>query len=216
MYLFVGSGDIGDLLAEENTDAHFRLWNKFLNNQKPNYNALNTSIDAFRTGAILEERFFQILPDGYYFQEMVINSEMDALKVTLDFPLYRDQKIIDFDELKTVNFDDYLIIEKLRQSEYSVYINFIKKYYKKYYNQLQSQLFTTGLDSANLVFLCVYSYIDEDNYNRDIKENEYIKFKVYRDSAVINLIKDKLTPFQNVKNYYRHGIRIKSRTRHDI
>jgi len=209
MYLTIGSGDISALLSGQDTQAYRKLWEKFLSPEPPNYNALASTIDAFRTGAILEERYFGILPGNYFYQVKVTNKEFDCHKATLDNALILDNKITGFDELKSVNLDDYLLIEKYRDSAH--YTDFIKKRYKKYYNQVQDQLFTTGLEAANLVFLVVYSYNDSDNYNRIIKHNEYIKFPIVRDEKVINEIRKRLIPFQQVKTIIQNNYGIRNK-----
>lgn len=202
MYGFVGSGDIGDLLAGPHTKAHRNLWNKFLDEDAPVYNAKSCGIPALQAGAILEENYFKYLPDGYLTQVKVTNVEMNALKVTLDFPLISGNDIVDFDELKSINFDDFLAIQKYKSASYETYIEFIKKAYKKYYNQIQSQLYTTELASSNLSFLVVYSYNEADLIKREIQDNEVIKFRIKRDEETISLIKHRLKPFQIIKDYY--------------
>jgi predicted DNA-binding ArsR family transcriptional regulator len=108
---------------------------------------------------------------------------------------------IDFDELKTANFSDYLEFEAIKNSQTDL-LSHIKKYYKNNYNQVQQQLLCSGLDSANIVFLAVYSYDDEENMHRDIKENEFIKVRIFRDEAVIAEIKGRAQIFQTIKDYY--------------
>jgi len=46
----------------------------------------------------------------------------------------------------------------------------------------------------------VYNYSDEDNYNRDVRQDEVVKFRIFRDVEVIDFIKERATPFQIVKN----------------
>lgn len=202
MYMTIGSGDIGDLLAGKNTKSHLSLFEKFISESPPHYNAIASPIDAFRAGAILEDRYYQILEDGYLPQVKAFNPSLDVIKVTIDFALIHKNKIVDFDELKSINLDDFFSLEKIKNKEYDEYIIYIKKYYKKYYNQVQSQLFATGLDEANLVFLVVYSYNDSDNYERIIQPNEFIKFRIKRDDIVISSIKERASIFQSIKNYY--------------
>ena len=74
-------------------------------------------------------------------------------------------------------------------------VKVIKTKFKKYYNQVQQQLLCTGLESALLVFLPVYNYIDEDNYSREVSQDEVVKFRIFRDAEVIDLIKERGLPF---------------------
>jgi hypothetical protein len=194
--MYIGSSDISALLSGKDTKAHIALMQRFVSGEKPHYNAKTSPIDALRTGAILEDRYLLVLPDGYYPQFIVESTKMDVFKCSLDFARLEQGKVVDFDELKTCSFDDFLLIQENG-------VDFKKPVYKKYYNQIQEQLYCTELDSANLVFLVVYTYEDEENYNREIRENEYIKFRVERDERVIALIKKRVMIFQQIKNYYR-------------
>lgn len=200
-YLTIGSGDIPDLLMGKQTKGYADLWRKFLSENAPYYNALASPIDALRTGAILEDRFFQILDDSYYAQEKVTSSKMNVLTVSLDFAKRKNGSIVDFDELKTIWFTDYIeiisVIQKLDEKEQ---IKAIKKKFKNNYNQIQSQLFASDLDSANLTFLAVYSYEDEINYLRTINPSEFTKFRIPRDIEVIKKIEHRLGIFQSVKD----------------
>lgn len=201
--MYIGSGDIVKLLAGKNTKSHQSLLSRFVSDEIPYYNAFASPIDACRTGAILEDRYYLILPDGYYPQYKVISSEMDVLTATIDFALLSSGKVIDFDELKSIYFNDFLVMQERVNADYEVYISVIKKLYKTYYNQIQEQLYCSGLDEANLVFLAVYTYEDEVNYSRNIQPNEYIKFRIKRDEHVINIIKERALIFQQIKDYYK-------------
>jgi hypothetical protein len=194
--MYIGSGDVGALLSGRDTKGHIAMLQRFVSGEKPYYNAKASPIDALRTGAILEDRYLLTLPEDYYSQYTVESTEMDVFRCSLDFARIEKGKVVDFDELKTCSFDDFLVIQEKG-------INFKKPAYKKYYNQIQEQLYCTGLPSANLVFLVVYSYEDEVNYNREILENEYVKFRVERDEHVISLIKERGMIFQQIKDYYR-------------
>jgi hypothetical protein len=194
--MYIGSGDVSALLSGKETKAHISLMQRFVSGEKPYYNAKASPIDALRTGAILEDRYLLTLPDDYYSQFMAASSEMDVFKCSLDFARMEKGKVVDFDELKTCSLDDFLQIQERG-------VDFKKPVYKKYYNQVQEQLYCTGLDSANLVFLVVYTYEDEANYNREIRENEYLKFRVERDEGVISLIKERGMIFQQIKDCYR-------------
>jgi hypothetical protein len=198
--MYIGSGDVAALMAGKETDTHAKLLRRFVSGEKPYYNAKNSPIDALRTGAILEERYDKIKTDDYYAQYVVQSTEMDVLKASIDFAKLDAGKVIDFDELKTVSFDDFLTLQSLAEKPDSQ--KEIKKRYKKYYYQIQQQLYCTGIDEANLVFLVVYSYDDEENYNRDVQPNECLVFRIHRDEEVINAIKERAQIFQQIKNYY--------------
>ena len=202
MYLTIGSGDIKDLLSGFETKAYNNLWDKFKSENAPMYNALNSPIDQLRTGAILENVYYKTLPDSYMPQYKVLNKKYDCFKATLDFADLQNGLVIDFEELKSIAFEKYKTIEKLRDTPYNVYIEYIKKKHKIYYNQIQSQLFASGLDECTLTFVVVYDYIDEINESRVLSDNEYIKFRIKRDDDVINMIKYRLTPFQQFKDFH--------------
>lgn len=197
MNLIIGSGDVNSLLAGYKTKSYGDLLRKFVAEEKPYYNALSSPIDALRTGAILEVNYLNILPDNYFCQYKVQSKEMNIFKCSLDFAKIEGGEVTDFDELKTMWFTDYLdIIEPNKNSD----ADFIKKKFLHYYKQVQHQLYCTELESANIVFLSVTSYVDEENYMRVIKDNEFTKFRIYRDEEVINKIKERGLLFQTIKN----------------
>lgn len=200
MNMTIGSGDISSLLSGYETKSYRELWKKFISNEKPIYNAKASPIDALRTGAILEDRYYLTLPSYYFPQVKVKCKEQDVLVTTLDFSSRECNN--NFEELKSVEFNDFLKIQMYKDRSYKEYIHFIKKYYKKYYNQVQSQIYSTGLDYGTLTFLAVFSYDDEVNYNRYIKDNEVVKFMINREEETINLIKHRLTPFQQFKDFH--------------
>jgi len=205
MNLTIGSGDISALMAGINTKTFGDLMRKFVDEDKPYYNALASPIDALRTGAILEQNYLKILTDDYFIQYKVTNEEMDVFTSSLDFAKINGGKVVDFDELKTIHFTDYIdmvqpLINKTEEEQKAI----IQKTFKKYYNQVQIQLFCSKLDSANLVFLAVDSYDDEENILREIQENEYSKFRIYRDEKVISQIISKGQIFQTIKNYFKN------------
>lgn len=192
--MYIGSGDCASLLAGLKTQAHLNLLRRFVSGEVPYYNALASPIDALRTGAILEDRFFLTLPDDYYPQYKVINEEQDVLKSSLDFAKLDKGEVVDFIELKSVSFYDFLEIND---------IDYIKKKYKNYYNQVQFQLYCTGLQSATLCFLCVYSYDDNENRVREINtEMDTKRFTIERDEKVIQKIRERAEIFQQLKNLY--------------
>lgn len=204
MNLTIGSGDISALMAGINTKTYGDLMRKFVDDYKPYYNALASPIDALRTGAILEQNYLKILTDDYFIQYKVTNDEMDVFTSSLDFAKINGGKIVDFDELKTIHFTDYIeliqpLINKSQEEQQAI----ISKTFKKYYNQVQIQLFCSKLESANLVFLSVDSYNDEENIIREIKENEYYKFRIDKNDKIINQIKNKAQIFQSIKNHFK-------------
>lgn len=204
MNLTIGSGDISALMAGINTKTYGDLMRKFVDDYKPYYNALASPIDALRTGAILEQNYLKILADDYFIQYKVTNEEMDVFTSSLDFAKINGGKIVDFDELKTIHFTDYIeliqpLINKSQEEQQAI----ISKTFKKYYNQVQIQLFCSKLESANLVFLSVDSYNDEENIIREIKENEYYKFRIHKNDKIINQIKNKAEIFQSIKNHFK-------------
>lgn len=205
MNLTIGSGDINHLMMKKETSGFKDLLRKFLSDEKPYYNALASPIDACRTGAILEQKYIDTLPEGYYSQYKIASKELDVFVSTLDFALLDSGNVVDFDELKTLHLYDFLeTIEPLRGEPERDYLPVIKKQFKSYYNQIQAQLFCADIESANLVFLAVDSYNDDKNYNRVIQPNDYIKFRIRRDIEVINKIKERATIFQSIKDYFKN------------
>lgn len=200
--MYIGSGDVYALMSGRNSETHYKLLRRFVSGVKPYYNAKGSPIDALRTGAIIEDRYSDTLPEGYYRQYEVVCPEMDVLKCSLDFARIENGVVVDFDETKSCNFGDFLKFEAFRFDQ-DKGVEFIRKYYKANYNQLQQQLLCTGLESANMVFIAVYTYDDEENTSRVIQENEYIKFRIQRDEAVIEVIKDRAMIFQTLKNHYQ-------------
>lgn len=199
--MYIGSGDTAALLSGLNTETHYKLLRRFVSGVKPYFNAKHCGIEAFETGAILEDRYYLTLPDGYFTQVKCICKEMDVLKSSLDFAKFEAGIVVDFDELKSCNFNDFLNLEPFR-SDNSAGIAYIAKHYSKYYNQVQHQLLCTGLQSANLVFLAVYNYDRLTNETRNIEPNECIKFRIYRDQKVIDTIIGRAKIFQQIKDAY--------------
>lgn len=198
MNLIIGSGDVGDLFAGYQTQSFGNLLRKFVAEDKPYYNALASPIDALRTGAILEVNYLKTLSDDYFAQINMQSSEMNIFKCSLDFAKIQGGQVVDFDELKSMWFTDFVdMIEPYRDSNK---IEFIKKKFKRYYNQIQHQLYCSELESSNLVFIPVYSYVDEENFEREIKESEIVKFRIYRDEEVIAKLKQRGEMFQMIKN----------------
>lgn len=203
MNLTIGSGDISALIAGINTKTFGDLMRKFVAEDSPYYNALASPIDALRTGAILEQNYLNLLSDDYFIQYKVTNNEMNVFTSSLDFAKINFGKVVDFDEMKTIHFSDYIALivpmiglDEIQQKK------LILKNFKKYYYQVQIQLFCAELESANLVFVSVDSYNDEENFVREIQENEYAKFRIYRDEKIISEITKKGEIFQTIKNYF--------------
>lgn len=201
MILTIGSGYTNKLLSGKKTKGFAQLLQLFVADSKPYWNSYNSPIDALRTGAILEANYAKILPEDYYCQFKATSKEFDCLTSSIDFAKIEKRKIVDFDELKTIFFTEYVdIIVPLKELEPKQQIAFLKKKFKNNYNQVQFQLYCSGLTSANLVFLSVESYNDDENIIRQIKENDYTKFRIERDEMIIAKIMERATIFQNIKN----------------
>lgn len=199
----IGSYDVNALLAGKTTKAHRELWNSFFSCERTRYNSMDSPIDQFRTGAIIEERYYSRLPDYYFTQVKVVNREQDVLHSTLDFAVIEDGIVTYFEELKSINFDDFRKLESIQMLTSEEKQEYISKTYKGIYNQVQKQLYDSGLESCVLVFVVVYSYEDSDNINREIRDNELIKFTISRDKQVISMIRKRAGIFQSVKDFYK-------------
>lgn len=193
--MYIGSGDVSSLMSKKETKAYQTFFSRFCSGEIPYYNAKASPIDALRTGAILEERYFLILPENYFPQMKVVSKEMDVFKASLDFGKIEGGKISDFDELKTIWFEDFFKIEETE--------SFVKTKYKKYFNQIQEQLYCSELLSCNIVFLAVYSYKDEINYTREITEKDIKRIRINRDEKTIEKIKEAGEIFQTIKNNFK-------------
>lgn len=196
----IGSGDVTALLAGKNTKSHKALLERFVTGNRTYYNALNSPIDALRTGAILEEKYHDYLPDDYFPQFEVTCEDMDVFRAHIDFAKIEGGKVVDFDELKSCNLDDYLEIQSRDGDEL---MKWIRRNYKNNYNQVQMQLMCAGLESANLVYLGVTTYDDEENWQRVIKDHELTKIRIQRDEEVIALIRERGQIFQQIKDFYK-------------
>lgn len=200
---YIGSGDVAAMMAGKDSKAYLSLLQRFVSNEIPVRNAKESPIDALRTGAILEERFFLTLDDSWFCQYFVQSNEMDVFKATLDFAQLEKGEVVDFIELKSINFDDYITMVEPIKNDNDALVDYLKKKHKAYYYQIQEQLYCTGLERAHLCFLSVTSYDDEENYARDIKENEYTKVLVERDDEVIDAIKQRGEIFQSIKDNFK-------------
>lgn len=198
--LYIGSGDVHALMMGRTSAGYLRLLQRFVSGIVPHYNALASPIDALRTGAILEERFYQTLPFEWFPQYRVQSEEMDVFRASLDFAKLDEGRVVDFIELKTVNLDEYIENIQPIVDDNDALLEFLKRKRPSYYNQIQEQIYCAGLDVAHLVFLSVTSYDDAENYARDIKDNEYVMVTVPRDNDTINEIKEKGKLFQTIRD----------------
>ena len=203
--LYIGSGDVHALMMGRTSAGYLRLLQRFVSGIVPHYNALASPIDALRTGAILEERFYQTLPFEWFPQYRVQSDEMDVFRASLDFAKLDEGRVVDFIELKTVNLDEYIENIQPIVDDNDALLDFLKRKRPSYYNQIQEQMYCAGLDVAHLVFLSVTSYDDAENYARDIKENEYVMVTVPRDNDTINEIKEKGKLFQTIRDELKNN-----------
>lgn len=200
---YIGSGDVSSMMAGKDTKAYLSLMQRFVSNEIPYYNAKESPIDALRTGSILEERFFLTLDDSWFCQYFVQSKEMDVFKATLDFAQINGGEVVDFIELKTVGFNDYITMVEPIRDDNEALLEFLKKKHKAYYFQIQEQLYCTNLERAHLCFLSVTSYDDDENYQRIINSHEYTLVEVERDDEVIEAIKERGLIFQTIKNNFK-------------
>lgn len=203
--LYIGSGDVHALMMGRASAGYLRLLQRFVSGIVPHYNALASPIDALRTGAILEERFYQTLPFEWFPQYRVQSDEMDVFRASLDFAKLDEGRVVDFIELKTVNLDEYIENIQPIVDDNDALLEFLKRKRPSYYNQIQEQMYCAGLDVAHLVFLSVTSYDDAENYARDIKDNEYVMVTVPRDNDTINEIKEKGKLFQTIRDELKNN-----------
>ena len=203
-YLSIGSGDVGNLLSGKQTKGYADLWRKFLSDSAPYYNAFASPIDALRTGAILESAYSNYLSDDYFIQIKRTCPTMDVFTSSIDFGKFSGGNLVDFDELKTIFFPDYIeLIKPICDLDEKEQIKVLKKKFKKNYQQVQFQLLCSGLESANLVFLSVESYEDQVNESRVIRDEDVTKFRIKRDPQVINFILERGDIFQKVKDNFK-------------
>lgn len=203
--LYIGSGDVHALMMGRTSAGYLRLLQRFVSGIVPHYNALASPIDALRTGAILEERFYQTLPFEWFPQYRVQSDEMDVFRASLDFAKLDEGRVVDFIELKTVNLDEYIENIQPIVDDNDALLEFLKRKRPSYYNQIQEQMYCAGLDVAHLVFLSVTSYDDAENYARDIKDNEYVMVTVPRDNDTISEIKEKGKLFQIIRDELKNN-----------
>lgn len=197
---YIGSGDVASLMMGRGTKGFLSLLQRFVSDEMPARNAKNSPIDALRTGAILEERFYLTLGDDWFYQYFVQSKVMDVFKCSLDFARIGGGKVVDFIELKTMPFNDYINNIEPIKNDNEALVEYIKTKHKAYYMQVQEQLFCTELQQAHLCFLSVTSYDDEENYQRDIQPNEYTMVTIDRDEVMIAKILDRGNIFQQIKD----------------
>ena len=122
MNLYIGSGDIKYLLMDNKTKGYQDFIRKFVSDDKQNYNAFASPIDALRTGAILEQRYLLTLSNDYFCQWKATFEEMDIFTSSIDFAKIENGLIVDFDELKTIWLTDFLdIIQPLKSLFCSIF-----------------------------------------------------------------------------------------------
>lgn len=200
--MYIGSGDIYALMSGKDTKAHISLMQRFVSGIKPYYNAKASPIDALRAGAIVEDRYLSSLPIWFIPQYVVQSKEMNVFKASLDFAEIKDGKLFDFRELKSVYLNDYIDnIQPLKGNNEKL-LEYVNKKHKGYYNQIQEQLYCSELESCYLVFLCINSYDDEENYHRVITDDDVTMIRIHRDEKVISSIKERGSIFQQIKDFY--------------
>lgn len=200
--MYIGSGDIHALMSGKDTKNHISLMQRFVSGVKPYYNAKASPIDALRTGAILEDRYLASLPIWFIPQYVVESKEMNVFKASLDFAEIKEGKLYDFRELKSIYLNDYIDYIQPIKGDNDKLLDYVKKKHKDYYNQTQEQLYCSELDSCYLVFICVNTYNDEENYHRVITDDDVTMVRIYRDEKVISDIKQRGFIFQQIKDYY--------------
>jgi len=200
--MYISSGDTTSLLSGITTESHRKLLRRFVSDEIPIYNSYASPIDALRSGKILEDRFCLAIDDRYIPQYKVVSEEMNVCYSTLDFAEIQSDKVVDFIELKTANLLDYQSICMFKNTSQREYLPFILKKYKHNIDQVQFQLFCSGLEKAKICFLEVQTYNDEENYERIISEDEYVMFEIPRIENIISKIRERLSVFQTIKDYY--------------
>lgn len=192
----IGSGNIKDLLQDRNSKGFKKLLIDFIKDEPINRNALNSPIQQFRTGAILEEVMYKSMPENYMAQVRVKSDLFDIMTCTLDFALLDKGKVTYFVEMKTLNFDSFISLYSASNR-----LEHIKKYYKSYYNQVQEQMLVTGLKTCTIMFVVVLSDDDNDNWNRVFKKEDIVNVVVPFDEMVGNKIIERISFFQQIKDF---------------
>lgn len=141
-----------------------------------------------------------VLDDSWFYQYHVQSDEMDVFKATLDFAKLEAGEVVDFIELKTISFNDYITQIEPIKDDNNALVQFLQKKHRAYYNQVQEQLYCSRLERAHLAFLSVTSYDDEENKLRVIKPNEYTMVEIERDDEIIDIIRERGHIFQLIKD----------------
>lgn len=198
--MYLGSGDTTALLSGTNTKGYLSLLQRFVSNVKPHYNAKASPIDALRIGAILEERYIsQFDDDNYYPQVLAVCPAMNVFICHLDIAKMENGQVLEFIEVKTVGFVDFQEMILMNETEL---LEHVKKAYKNYYNQVQQQLLCTGLKEAEIHFIQVMDYDDDNNYNRVINPSEVIRCRIEADPEIQAKIKVRGQIFQDIKDSF--------------
>jgi hypothetical protein len=203
MKLSIGSGDCKSIMMGKKTKGYQDFVRKFVSDDIQIYNSYSSPIDALRTGKILEDRFALRLEEGWFVDVKVRSDKFDVMTSSLDFGKMDKGKLVDFIEMKTMWLTDYLDFISPIKGDNDKLVAWFKKSAKTYYEQVQWQLFVSGLDSCQVCYLAVQSYDDEFNYRYDITENDYTMFRVDRDQDVIDKILKEVEFFQTIKNYFK-------------
>jgi hypothetical protein len=202
MKLSIGSGDVKSIMMGRTTKGYQDFLRTFVSDDIQVYNSYASPIDALRTGKVLEDRFANYI-EGYYVDYKVRSTAMDVLACSLDFAKLDNGKVVDFIELKTMWFTDYLDLVSPIKGDNDRLVQWFKKDAKVYYNQVQEQLYVTELDSCDVRYLCVQSYDDEFNEAYNVTENDFTSFRISRDEEVISKILKAAEFFQGIKNHFK-------------
>lgn len=204
MKFSIGSGDVKHLMSGKDTKGHQELLDKFINGDKVQYNALASPIDAMRIGAILEQRYAEIMPLNCFPQVIVRSDKMDVFHASLDFAFLKRNKVVLFHELKSVNLIDFIALKKLLRGKTGrEKQNLIKAKRKENYYQIQEQIYCANLNHAFLVFVAVLNDNDEENWQRHIKGRELLYVRIARDNEVITQITERGKHFQVLRDFYQ-------------
>ncbi len=192
----IGSGHVKDLLQGVETKGFKDLLVKFIKDERENRNALNSPIQQFRTGAILEEVMYKSMPDSYMAQVRMQSKDYNIMTCTLDFALLDKGKVTYFVEMKTLNFDSFISLYSTDNK-----LDYVRKYYKSYYNQVQEQMLVTGLKSCTIMFVVVLSDDDNENWNRVFNKEDIVNVVIPFDQKVGDKIIERIKFFQQIKDY---------------
>jgi hypothetical protein len=203
MKLSIGSGDCKSIMMGKKTKGYQDFVRKFVSDDIQIYNSYSSPIDALRTGKILEDRFALTLDECWFVDVKVKSDKFDVMAASLDFGKMDGGKLVDFVEMKTMWLTDYLDFISPIKGENDKLVAWFKKSAKTYYEQVQWQIFVSGLESCQVCYLAVQSYDDEFNYKYEITENDYTLFRVERDQDTIDKILKEVEFFQTIKNHFK-------------